>query len=675
MNAEKKRTIEPPLELTSSRERARCYNTPRLLWLQQTMRYIPRIDMLPKLTGDLPPCDRLYGTDIQYEDVLFLCSCVDVRTCTVTFDSVPAPAEGKSWWLVFDMGYDYNVYGSITVRPDEKVKFLDKVSSWPESHFEGRASWGRVLAIPISVEEGASIKVTFSFAFRARDGFLKGAKWGFSFVFPALGKWRGDTQVTMNATIIQPGSYCVVGGLPSKEEIPLENKQRDLKKFSFNGTRKTDRGGMIVRFKWEGQPDEMEKMFGEMGTQDQTQREPMVHIFCLDTSMMITYEYDPQYHALMAMTQLFDRIPVRDTIYLCQLNAQGTDQPKVAKVGAESSLEFQECVARGRECRYIDIDKHTELKKESKEHAVKLWEFGVLAARFEGLHRLLEIGKILRDWDDINFIKIACDDLDEEGKDDMATSLPRGRPLTQDYRKKIYQVLYPACQSKGVEWKEENPMISKSRFNEDQEKVQHLLERMREHQKILEWEEQLTVFRFDVEKIKELAEVAKENVPTHVIKREEESCNLSPTFDDKENREKPFSRFTKLNFPSKNCVEPIPKGSRRAMYQYAHWRGKDAVTTMAKAILRAREIDQVKYYAVPTASDSQIHKCWARTKLKEEQDKINESLEKAKTLDDAKWICLQRLPAHWLPDYRHYYRTHRDPSASESSGIEETSNV
>ena len=615
----------PTLELGRGDE-----TIPRLLWLQQTPKRIPRIDE--------PTPDRLYGTDIQYQDVLFLCSYVDVGRCTVTFENVPPPERGKCWWLVFDMGYDYNVYGTITVAGGA---FHEKVNDLVPN-FEGRESWGRVLPLPISVEADGFLDVTFSFAFRARAG----DQCGFSFVFPALG---GDakTRVAMKeAKTIQPGSF-EVSGLPVNKVLALEGGD-SLKRHDFDGTlkRALQGGGMIVGFQWN-------EAFLSVTQHEEETREPMVHVLCLDNEMWLTLEYDPQFHAMMAMSQLFDRIPVNDTVYLCKLKGE-SDPPKMAKVCAESSSKFEKMcrqVVRGDRKGNVDID--GQWKREGKK--VIVWEFGVLRKRFDDLEKALTTDDRSID---IKFIKVACDDSDEAGKEGMTTFLPRGRPLTQAYRTLIWQVLNL---EKEIRWEKENEMISK--FSsvcpiEDKEQVDDLLRRMEEHQCILEWEEQLTQFPFSEMSIIDLAK--EKDVESGVLTAgsQENSCKLelSPTFGH-EKTEKPFSRFIELEFcDDKHSVKPVIRGSKRAMYQYAHWRGKDAITTMAGYILPidAKDEKQLKYYAVPTAPDQEIRMRWERTRLNEIEWKDETNL---------KLKCLEKLPAHWLPDYDRILESLSDASS------------
>lgn len=175
------------------------------------------------LQGRNTPERVCLASDVSYDDVLILCTTANVKQCTLTFnaDFDTMKKSREYYWLIFDMGYNYYMYGDISIdtvkvldlqrnHTNEEKQFLgDRSCYFRPNNWSASESWFRVIQIPICVSrECLTFHVSFHFTFLANVSHDE----NLYFSFPMF----ADPQrvQNMNVTILQRGKYMEVTGLP-----------------------------------------------------------------------------------------------------------------------------------------------------------------------------------------------------------------------------------------------------------------------------------------------------------------------------------------------------------------------------------------------------------------------------------------------------------------------------
>ena len=182
--------------------------------------------------------ERFFATDVTYENTSILFTLANVKNCTLTF-SISATRDHQDLWLIFDMGYDYLMYGSVSVTGDSidvidlqnrrqtEVKgFLSEHGHYFRPDLDsGPESWFRVIPIPIRLRSSSSdikVQVSFSFVFLANvndSGHLY-------FPFPLFADV--ETKVVFKTVkIVELGQRMNVTGLPQCQADVVHGKQQD----------------------------------------------------------------------------------------------------------------------------------------------------------------------------------------------------------------------------------------------------------------------------------------------------------------------------------------------------------------------------------------------------------------------------------------------------------------
>lgn len=143
-------------------------------------------------------------------------------------------------WLVFDMGYDYVMYESVSVTGDsvdvidlqnrsetEAKRFLSERGQYFRPEESGSDSWFRVIPIPIRVHSSSrgqlmEFQVSFSFVFLANVN----DRGNLYFLFPLFAD--GETKVVFQTVkIIELGQSMKVVGLPQPQAIEVDGEEQD----------------------------------------------------------------------------------------------------------------------------------------------------------------------------------------------------------------------------------------------------------------------------------------------------------------------------------------------------------------------------------------------------------------------------------------------------------------
>lgn len=181
-----------------------------------------------------PGKPSIYPSKISYDDVSIIGPLAIVKSCTLTFTDVPSEIHAPDfYWLVFDMGHDYLMYGPICVEDvgvidltneKERISLLfrnERGRYFGPNGSPRSESWFRVVPIPISMPGAAStinFRVSFSFVFFAQQGKQKTS---LNFQFPMFcdeDKVRRLVSIGF-ISIRERGEHMNVVGIPGNAQV------------------------------------------------------------------------------------------------------------------------------------------------------------------------------------------------------------------------------------------------------------------------------------------------------------------------------------------------------------------------------------------------------------------------------------------------------------------------
>ena len=656
-----------------------------LVWIQRT----------PYERGD----NKIYCTKVKYEDVTFQWCYVNVPRCTVKFNPLTPAVFDKyrTAWLVFDMEYDYNVYGPITVKgtlngEEEDVSYhmsrLEDLDA--QGHFLGRASWGRVVPIRFSAAEGVVISVTFGFAFRATTASLDEETCSLSFVFPLLGEqdeehgqgsasYEEDTEeeegfeVEMECDMMQPGREFTVEGLPtgSVQTFTAEGPH------DFRGKKRVGNGGrMEIKFEWKD-TDVRDKYFLKPVGVEANGIVALSYPFCkLDSerskSNMVHVLYRERViqhkeSGSCAMSQLLRRIPLSDVVYLCRLHPANSKELTFVRLQGEDVterlLELQ---------KWLDSQVRNFVRDIEQDTEASMWIFceGKLDTTLEG---------VKKEWNKY-VIHVGHDNGDHYQSHNMELKgycvVPWGASINSDYKAMLCQALhYPYLMSLKLETQvcEDFPTSCTS-FNEiaynvckiDSDDHKSAIRDIKVQYEI--WsptEEKTKQANVTIESKHEYAVVLGHMFDHLSIIERENQLAIKKFSSDviKEMRDadiqwktrESLSRFVELKSNKEGrgfSVTPQTKQNKFVLCQYAWWNEKKHITQIARHIYGVLSLpekkahrEQLNYYAYKNQTPA-----WQAT-LSDFPKKFSEETTQDWSDEKLALELLKRLPAYEQPWY------------------------
>ena len=630
---------------------------------------------------------RLYCTEVKYKGVTFQWCYANVPHCTVKFQLKHEFLNKKPAWLVFDMGYDYNVYGPITVKgtsregEEEDVSYpMDsleiKQDLYDQRDLDGCASWGRIVPIRFSAAEKVdTIWVTFGFTFRASRASVD--KCELSFVFPFLGR-QDKLDVKMEGwKMVQDGETVDANPSNKFEKFDAENQEFSGRKRLRNGER------LEITFAYDEKV--MKNYFLKpVGVEangivaisypfckldSKRSRSEMVHVMYVQGSKYVKIHYG-------AMSRLLGRITLSDEytssdVYLCNLVDRKLAFVKLQGSKMEDRMSQLHQWFENSLCDHvISDDERTRLLAREE---VSFWIFcegkrdETLAAVNEKWKKyIIHVGRNIDDQDQ-------SDTQNEEG----ACVIPWRASISSDYQAILCQALQePYMKPLKLETQvecddfptgyisfneiaynifrngsnahevtvqyETGPLTEEGEIALGRENVTienkpewaDVLRRMFAHLDIIGKENQLTREKFSPDALKTVRDTNYTDW---------ETCDC-------------LSRFVELEYKKEGrgfCVKPLKGPNKFVLYQYAWWDTKDYIGYMANNIHNVmllpdeRQREQLTSYAYDDdrlrAGNPHILSSFSAEHPKEETAKWSDV--------KLEFKLLEYLPAYWLPWY------------------------
>lgn len=281
--------------------------------------------------------ERIFARDVDYEDVLIVWTYADVKKCSLTFSKIPESdsfgPHAATWWLVFDMADEFNVYGVVVVGGVASVPLTNRQVESRRILFQGTESWFRMVTIPILVEEESVVRVQFSFHFVASTS----SNNVLHFPFPLFADPAPADEllqaVHMKCRILEPGEILTVVGLLSCDAAEVEASRSDWLSIdsSFEGEMGVDACVLDV---WLSLSEEINletpvalqisaadgmsltALSRAFYAQPTPRSDSNCYVIWVNVSARPHVDYDPREHARQAARKLMQYIPERADVWV-----------------------------------------------------------------------------------------------------------------------------------------------------------------------------------------------------------------------------------------------------------------------------------------------------------------------------------------------------------------------
>lgn len=281
--------------------------------------------------------ERIFARNVDYEDVLILWTYVDVKKCSLTFPKIPESdsygASTATWWLVFDMADEFNVYGVVVVGGVASVPLTNRQVESQRILFQGAESWFRMVTIPILVDEESVVRVQFSFHFGARTSSSNGLHFPFPLFIDEAPVEERPQVVHMKCRILEPGEMLTVMGLLFGDAVEVEASRSDWLSIdsSFEGEMEIDACFLDVLLSLSEEVNLETPVALQISAADgmsltalsrgfYAQATPPscsnCYVIWVNVSGRPTIDYDPREHARQAARKLMQYIPEEADVWL-----------------------------------------------------------------------------------------------------------------------------------------------------------------------------------------------------------------------------------------------------------------------------------------------------------------------------------------------------------------------